>query len=48
LFHFRFDRLRNIEQASHTALNLLRKFILQNREHQDSKWLKGKNYLWFN
>jgi nicotinamide-nucleotide amidase len=37
LFHFRFDRLRNIEQASHTALNLLRKFILQNREHQDSK-----------
>jgi len=30
LFHFRFDRLRNIEQTSHTALNLLRKFILQN------------------
>jgi nicotinamide-nucleotide amidase len=32
LFHFRFDRLRNIEQTSHTALNLLRKFILQNRD----------------
>ena len=31
LFHFRFDRLRNIEQTSHTALNLLRKFILQDR-----------------
>jgi len=31
-FHFRFDRLRNIEQTSHTALNLLRKFILQNRD----------------
>jgi len=37
LFHFRFDRLRNIEQTSHTALNLLRKFILQNRDHQDSE-----------
>ncbi len=32
LFHFRFDRLRNIEQTSHTALNLLRKFILQERD----------------
>ena len=31
-FHFRFDRLRNIEQTSHTALNLLRKFILENRD----------------
>jgi nicotinamide-nucleotide amidase len=31
-FHFRFDRSRNIEQTSHTALNLLRKFILQNRD----------------
>jgi nicotinamide-nucleotide amidase len=37
LFHFRFDRLRNIEQTSFTALNLLRKFILQNRDEQDSK-----------
>lgn len=27
---FRFDRQRNIEMASHTALNLLRKFILAN------------------
>jgi nicotinamide-nucleotide amidase len=27
-FHFRFDRMRNIEQTSYTALNLLRKFIL--------------------
>ena len=27
---FRFDRERNIEMASHTALNLLRKFILAN------------------
>jgi nicotinamide-nucleotide amidase len=26
-FHFRFDRLRNIEQTAQTALNLLRKFI---------------------
>jgi len=32
LFHFRFDRLRNIEQTSHAALNILRKFILQNRD----------------
>lgn len=30
-FHFRFDRLRNIEQTAHTALNMLRKFI-QNDE----------------
>ncbi len=37
LFHFRFDRLRNIEQTSHTALNLLRKFILQNQDYRDSK-----------
>jgi nicotinamide-nucleotide amidase len=27
-FHFRFDRTRNIEQTSNTALNMLRKFIL--------------------
>jgi hypothetical protein len=27
---FRFDRERNIEMTSHTALNLLRKFILAN------------------
>jgi len=26
-FHFRFDRIRNIEQTAHTALNMLRKFI---------------------
>jgi len=32
VFHFRFDRLRNIEQTAHTALNVLRKFILQNRD----------------
>jgi nicotinamide-nucleotide amidase len=31
-FHFRFDRLRNIEQTAHTALNLLRKFILENTD----------------
>ena len=30
VFHFRFDRLRNIEQTAHTALNELRKFILKN------------------
>jgi nicotinamide-nucleotide amidase len=30
IFHFRFDRLRNIEQTAHTALNVLRKFILEN------------------
>jgi len=29
-FHFRFDRMRNIEQTSTTALNMLRKFILGN------------------
>jgi nicotinamide-nucleotide amidase len=26
-FNFRFDRLRNIQQTSYTALNMLRKFI---------------------
>jgi len=26
-FNFRFDRIRNIEQTAHTALNMLRKFI---------------------
>src|SRR5690606_7123525 len=26
-FHFRFDRMRNIQQTSYTALNMLRKFI---------------------
>lgn len=30
-FHFRFDRNRNIEMTAITALNLLRKFILENR-----------------
>ncbi len=29
LFHFRYDRLRNIELTAGNALNLLRKFILQ-------------------
>jgi nicotinamide-nucleotide amidase len=33
-FHFRFDRLRNIEQTAHTALNMLRKFI-QNHDLSD-------------
>ncbi len=33
-FHFRFDRLRNIEQTAHTALNMLRKFI-QNHDSFD-------------
>ena len=33
-FHFRFDRLRNIEQTAHTALNMLRKFI-QNTDLPD-------------
>ncbi len=33
-FHFRFDRLRNIEQTAHTALNMLRKFI-QNQDSSD-------------
>lgn len=32
LFHFRYDRLRNIELTAGNALNLLRKFILQ-QEH---------------
>ncbi|RYF78300.1 MAG: CinA family protein, partial [Chitinophagaceae bacterium] len=27
--HFRFDRSRNIELTAHTALNLLRKFVLE-------------------
>ena len=31
-FNFRFDRVRNIEQTAHTALNMLRKFI----ENHDS------------
>lgn len=30
LFHFRFDRERNIRQTAHTALDFLRKFILTN------------------
>ncbi|MDP9230748.1 MAG: CinA family nicotinamide mononucleotide deamidase-related protein, partial [Bacteroidota bacterium] len=30
VFHFRFDRLRNIERTSQTALDMLRKFIQQN------------------
>jgi nicotinamide-nucleotide amidase len=33
-FNFRFDRLRNIEQTAHTALNMLRKFI-QNDDRPD-------------
>jgi len=33
-FNFRFDRLRNIEQTAHTALNMLRKFI-QNPDQPD-------------
>lgn len=28
-FHFRFDRSRNIELTAHTALNMLRKFVLK-------------------
>ncbi len=32
IFHFRFDRLRNIEQTAHTALNVLRKFILNSND----------------
>ncbi len=32
IFHFRFDRLRNIEQTAHTALNMLRKFMLDSRD----------------
>jgi nicotinamide-nucleotide amidase len=34
-FHFRFDRTRNIEQTANTALNLLRKFILENGKQRD-------------
>jgi nicotinamide-nucleotide amidase len=30
LFHFRFDRQRNTELTAHNALNMLRKFILEN------------------
>ena len=30
-FNFRFDRMRNIEQTSYTALNMLRKFIDQQK-----------------
>jgi len=30
VFHFRFDRQRNIELTAHNALNMLRKFILEN------------------
>jgi nicotinamide-nucleotide amidase len=33
-FNFRFDRLRNIEQTAHAALNMLRKFI-QNPDQPD-------------
>ena len=28
-FHFRFDRSRNIELTAHSALNMLRKFVLE-------------------
>ncbi|HEX6180910.1 MAG TPA: CinA family protein, partial [Chitinophagaceae bacterium] len=31
-FHFRFDRLRNIELTAQNALNLLRKFIIENSQ----------------
>lgn len=31
-FHFRFDRMRNIQQTSYTALNMLRKFILNQKD----------------
>jgi PncC family amidohydrolase len=34
-FHFRFDRERNIRQTAHTALDLLRKFILKNPDGRD-------------
>lgn len=34
IFHFRFDRLRNIEQTAYTALNVLRKFIIQNYDQR--------------
>lgn len=34
-FHFRFDRMRNIEQTSIAALNLLQKFIVENDTHKD-------------
>jgi nicotinamide-nucleotide amidase len=29
-FHFRYDRSRNIEMTANNALNLLRKFVLEN------------------
>jgi competence/damage-inducible protein CinA-like protein len=31
-FHFRFDRMRNIELTAHNALNMLRKFILADQD----------------
>jgi nicotinamide-nucleotide amidase len=34
-FHFRFDRMRNIEQTSIAALNLLRRFIAENHRRSD-------------
>jgi nicotinamide-nucleotide amidase len=34
-FHFRFDRMRNIEQTSIAALNLLQKFIVENDTQED-------------
>jgi nicotinamide-nucleotide amidase len=34
-FQFRFDRMRNIEQTSIAALNLLRKFIVENHGRTD-------------
>lgn len=33
-FHFRFDRMRNIQQTSYTALNMLRRFIAAKYEEQ--------------
>ena len=35
-FNFRFDRVRNIEQTAHTALNMLRKFI-QSQNSSDQR-----------
>jgi PncC family amidohydrolase len=34
---FRFDRQRNIEMTAQNALNILRKFILENQDHHDIK-----------
>lgn len=34
-FHFRFDRMRNIEQTSIAALNMLQKFIVENDPRKD-------------